>query len=83
MVRLNLNDAETNAIPTKEAIRQQTWSQKKKPLVAQGVFLGVFCGADDGARTRNIQLGKLTLCQLNYIRTSVVLVYMTLHTGCN
>ncbi len=28
-------------------------------------------GADDGTRTRNIQLGKLTLCQLNYIRKQV------------
>ncbi len=28
---------------------------------------------DNGTRTRNIQLGKLTLCQLDYIRIAYIL----------
>lgn len=36
-------------------------------------------GAVNGTRTRNIQLGKLTLCQLNYYRK--LLGYNIIYSG--
>ena len=35
----------------------------------QSPDFGALCGAGDGVRTRDIQLGKLTLYQLSYSRT--------------
>ena len=38
-------------------------------------------GAGDGVRTRDVQLGKLAFCQLNYSRSNHVVI-LTKKTSC-
>jgi hypothetical protein len=57
-------------------------AKKEKSLIQQGISKE-FYGADDGVRTRNIQLGKLTLCQLNYIRIYVGTIVRLFRLLCN
>ena len=50
--------------------RRQTSFEKKPNLSGRQIRL--FRGADDGARTRYLHLGKVALYQMSYIRINMV-----------
>jgi hypothetical protein len=58
----------TSGVTSPCAFNERAWYLKEKPRLS-----GAFNGADDGARTRDPQLGKLMLYQLSYVRARIIL----------